>query len=209
MRVCDVEGCGGIHKGNGFCARHFQEDKRRERGVPLRKERGICSVDWCGSPCHAKGLCSNHYQIRNRNGDESVYHRARNGFGTQGPGVRLISTEFGQEYEHIVVCRNIYGPLEDSATIHHIDGNQHNNGIGNLLVCDGQGQHMRCHWWQSLLSLGREPVFEIDVSTATPVLHHPEIFFERKGMLYAKCGSYVEVSALPDSYGFLTLLETL
>ena len=201
MRVCDIEGCGGKHKGNGLCARHYQETKRREQGKPEWKPRGKCSVSWCDSVAHAHGLCSNHYQIKKRNGDPEAYHRARNGEGTQGPGTRMISTEYGQEYEHIVICRDAYGDIA-GAVIHHLDGNQKNNTLSNLVVCSGQDQHMRIHWWQSTLLDGiRPPEYLPAGAQCSIVLGHTNAVKEYRGMLFDVDGAYVPVPSLPDSYG--------
>lgn len=204
MRPCSIEGCFGKHKGNGLCAKHYQEQKRRESGIPEWKPRGKCSVSWCDSITHAGGLCSNHYQIKKRNGSPEEYRRARNGMGTQGPGARLVSTELGQEYEHVVVCRRAYGSTP-GAVIHHLDGMQKHNSIENLLVCTGQAQHMRVHWWQSILLDGVKPPEALpDGAQCSIVLGHPTAIKEYRGMLFDVNNRYVEVPSLPDSYGLGT-----
>lgn len=63
-RVCSVEGCGGVHYGRGYCARHYQ---RARKGVPLaqpfhsRDGAQGCLVEKCDRPHSSKGYCRLHY----------------------------------------------------------------------------------------------------------------------------------------------------
>lgn len=50
--ICSVKECGGIHKGKGFCGKHYQAQY-----IPL--DNGPCSE--CDKPARARGLCSSHY----------------------------------------------------------------------------------------------------------------------------------------------------
>jgi Autographiviridae endonuclease len=77
-RICSVNGCGGRHFGNGFCAKHNY--RWNKHGDPLvtaeaRRPKVInvapCPVAGCGREPYSKGLCNPHYERLRRTGELS------------------------------------------------------------------------------------------------------------------------------------------
>lgn len=81
MKKCSVESCERKHSAKGFCAYHYQNNKRH--GNPLWKpiEYIGCSVSGCEGEYHANGLCKKHNWRYKKNGDPNIvkheYHGLR------------------------------------------------------------------------------------------------------------------------------------
>jgi hypothetical protein len=70
QRTCSVEGCGGKHRGRGYCNAHLVRLQRRGTTDLAHEPRPeACVVDGCGDVVHAKGLCNRHYIRRRVTGD--------------------------------------------------------------------------------------------------------------------------------------------
>lgn len=133
-RPCTVEGCERINKGRGLCARHYQEVRRREKGISKWTPRGKCSVETCNEIQHARGLCVNHYQVAKRNGDPTVYRRAKNGEGhVNNFGYKIIFQKGKPTSEHRIVMEKIIGrKLLPTESVHHKNGDKLDNRPSNL-----------------------------------------------------------------------------
>jgi hypothetical protein len=144
MKICCVEGCDSARVGNGLCSKHWQESKRRARGI--KPKGGKCSVDGCSEPIHAKGACNNHYQILRRSGNPVGYQRARNGSGAERNGYRIVSKAGKQILEHRLVMAKILGRnLLHSESVHHKNGVRNDNRPENLELwsrCQPSGQRV-------------------------------------------------------------------
>ncbi len=67
-RLCEVDGCDNPHHARGRCSKHYQWERNRARGQPMRgnpAERG-CDIDDCDRPHKARGLCRRHYEVWRR-----------------------------------------------------------------------------------------------------------------------------------------------
>jgi len=66
-KQCKIRGCVEVHYGHGYCARHYQEAKRR--GL---LDAPLCAVDECSKAAVCKGYCPKHYQRFKKHGSVRV-----------------------------------------------------------------------------------------------------------------------------------------
>lgn len=69
QRLCDVEGCNGIHQCRGFCPMHLYRMKAHGSVVLPIRERRLCSVEECERYSLCKGYCDKHYRRVKKHGD--------------------------------------------------------------------------------------------------------------------------------------------
>jgi len=75
-RACSIEGCEGKYYAKGFCAKHYQKNRMKQKEktssdavmetaatlqVPVAMVR-VCKIPGCQRKLVAKGLCAAHYQ---------------------------------------------------------------------------------------------------------------------------------------------------
>ena len=87
-------------------------------GIEFRKTRARvrrCNKHYCSSECYMKAIHNPGYQI----------HRQ---------GQRIARRVIGEVFK-----------LESGMVVHHIDGDNRNNGLLNLMVFANHGDHMRYH----------------------------------------------------------------
>ena len=62
--------CGDPEHVKQLCFSHYSKlintKRRREKGIPIRKPRGICIIQNCGKYVNAQGLCHTHYSQKRR-----------------------------------------------------------------------------------------------------------------------------------------------
>jgi hypothetical protein len=169
-RVCLVQGCERIIKGRGFCSKHYQEVKRREKGVLPWHPKGYCKYDGCPHLQHAHGYCVNHYQIKKRNGDVALRRRQPNGSGCIGGTTgyvfitykgRVLSHKGKQLAEHrCVMMDHLNRVLLSTEEVHHKNGVKDDNRLKNLELWStsqpyGQRVKDKVKWAKELLMLYR------------------------------------------------------
>jgi hypothetical protein len=77
-KVCGVKANQGFYICKGLCPKHYQDEWRKNRGVP---ERGLGKCKVCGSETRViRGYCKAHYESRRRRGLVPVLKRDKNGF---------------------------------------------------------------------------------------------------------------------------------
>lgn len=57
---CSVDGCNGKYLSIGLCSIHYDQKRRRDKGIYPRRVLG-CSVEGCEGKHEAMGLCKKHY----------------------------------------------------------------------------------------------------------------------------------------------------
>jgi hypothetical protein len=88
-RECRVAGCAKSQRTCGYCAAHYMEHRRRERGVkPRQKGRRACAFPGCGRPNFGHGLCSAHYMQKRRGVELRAVRQPR---PDDAPGYRWCS----------------------------------------------------------------------------------------------------------------------
>lgn len=105
MRVCDVDGCEGIHFGRGWCSKHY--NRWRRYGDPLHTNviRGD-DVARLWSKVDASGDCW-----------EWTGHRDDSGYGNPTFKGRL-------QKAHRVVWELLFGPIPDGLELDHLCRNR-------------------------------------------------------------------------------------
>ena len=61
-------------------------------------------------------------------------------------------------YAHVIVAESALGRyLPSRAQVHHVDGNEQNNGNGNLVICQDQAYHQLLHVRTRIVRAGGDP----------------------------------------------------
>lgn len=64
---CNVDGCEGVVRSRGYCARHYENFRRTGEPLSLREQKALlpkplCAIGGCGRPVRLKGMCNRHYE---------------------------------------------------------------------------------------------------------------------------------------------------
>ncbi len=118
-----------------------------------------CSVEGCGRPHDARGLCNTHLARFQRHGDPHVQRRKTPAAShINAGGYRVLN---GGVLEHrAVMASRLRRSLLSSESVHHINGNRHDNRLENLELWSssqpaGQRVEDKADWALEILRLYR------------------------------------------------------
>lgn len=73
MKICSIEGCGGVLKAKNYCSKHYKKllkyGNAAEPSRHIPRKGLLCKVDGCSSPVNAKAMCNKHYTRVRLHGD--------------------------------------------------------------------------------------------------------------------------------------------
>lgn len=68
----------------------------------------------------------------------------------------------GYVHEHVRVMELHIGRyLQPGESVHHLDGNKHNNAIENLVLCASESEHQRTYHRDRASALGKRPKYHL------------------------------------------------
>lgn len=155
---CTIDGCKKPVIARDLCSMHYS---RLKTGLDMHRPFGHqkkspirCSVNGCSRDAKTVGICSTHYARKRSGIDLTIPIReAKRPFGrgkwlvTGGYVVCIVpkgtigakGQRSNQMLEHRYVMQKHLGrPLLPKETIHHRDGNRHNNTLNNLELKSGK-----------------------------------------------------------------------
>ena len=74
-RICSLGECNSRHYGLELCRNHYDERRRRHRGILRRRAPGICTFKDCGRKHNDHGLCPTHSNQRRAGKPLTPIHR--------------------------------------------------------------------------------------------------------------------------------------